>query len=335
MCGRTGLSTFSIMVVLAFLAASYLLPRELKRRGLKPETSDWVILLGVVGAIVGAKIGYIFEVWGKIWVVDQSWTETFTQVFFTWNGMANKLPGRAVGLWDSLFDGGGLVFYGGLILCFILITTYLRRNKLPVWQYADACMPALAIGYGIGRMGCIVSGDGCFGFAAPVNIPLITMVYGPDGVVSSAGVNVWNTPMIEALATWAAFGLFMWKLRYITFRSGMLVAIYLFWNGLVRLLVEFIRLNDAVFALRPGPTIEMNGQTVPLTLEVAARSQLGAAAYFENWYWYGPTQSQLVAIGLMVVAVAWIVIGKLWKLDGPEQPKEVVEEKPKKAKKKK
>lgn len=60
--GLRGISTFSILLMLAFLSASFLLPRELTRRGLRPEIADWTILLGVVGAIVGSKVFYVFEV---------------------------------------------------------------------------------------------------------------------------------------------------------------------------------------------------------------------------------------------------------------------------------
>lgn len=51
-----GPSTFSILMMIGFLTASYLLPKELKRRKLEPEHSDWLLLLGILGTLVGAKI---------------------------------------------------------------------------------------------------------------------------------------------------------------------------------------------------------------------------------------------------------------------------------------
>lgn len=319
--GMTGLSTFSIFLVLAFLTASYLVPRELKRRGLDPEVADWTILLCVIGAIVGAKIGFVFEVWGEIWVVDKGFGETLYNVLFNWNGMADKLgPARAVGLWASLFSRGGLVFYGGFILSFILITTYLRRKKLNVWVYADAFIPSAAIGYAVGRLGCLVSGDGCFGYGASLDIPILTMVYGPNSFQSSAGVNVWNTPIMEAILSTAIFAVMMLWLRYKTFRPGMLTALFLVYNGTARFFVEFLRVNDAVFAVRPPPMIDIGPEKALLTLQNADRAGKGAGYFYENWHWYGFTQGQLTGVVLIAAGLAWILWKKLYKLDGPAQP---------------
>ncbi len=312
---RDAVSTYSIMLMLAFLTASYLIPRELRRRNLLPEISDWIILIGVAGAIIGAKLGFIFEIWHEIWLpnVTESFGEKMNMVFLSWRGMAQKYPGQATGLWESIFSGGGLVFYGGFIFTFTSIYLFLRLKKLDIWRYGDAFMPSLAIGYAIGRLGCLVSGDGCFGFAAGVNIPIITMVYGSGAVMNSAGVNVWNTPVIESIASASLFIFYMVWARHQNFKPGMLVAIFLMFNGLARFLVEFLRLNDAAIPILSPPTIQLlTGETVPLTLASAVEKGVGEAYYFQNWHWYGITQSQNVAILMMILGTAWLLIGKLY-----------------------
>jgi phosphatidylglycerol---prolipoprotein diacylglyceryl transferase len=65
----------------------------------------------------------------------------------------------------SIFSFMGLTFYGGLIVGSITTALYARRNKIPVLDLIDTSAPALMISYGIGRMGCMVSGDGCWGIA--------------------------------------------------------------------------------------------------------------------------------------------------------------------------
>ncbi len=316
----TGISTFSIMLVVAFLIGSWLIPRELVRRGLIPEHADWAILLAVVGAIVGSKVGFVFEVWDQIWFVDKSFGDTLYHVLFKWDGMRFKYPENKniIGMWATLFNGAGLVFYGGFVVSFGSIYIYLRKMNLPVWQYGDAFMPALALGYAIGRLGCLVSGDGCYGHAAGVNIPGLTMVYGPldflvgaDGVrkwntpvQSSLGVNVWNTPVMEAIASTILFVIYMKWARFKGFRPGMLVAIFLMWNGLARFSVEFLRLNDAVIPILQAPEVS-----------VAARYTKNG---LENWHWYGITQSQLVALTIFSAGALWIYLGKLYITDGPK-----------------
>jgi len=57
----------------------------------------------------------------------------------------------------------GLTIYGGLILGAIAIIWYARSKKINVWHLGDAVAPALILAYGIGRLGCQVSGDGDWG----------------------------------------------------------------------------------------------------------------------------------------------------------------------------
>lgn len=303
------ISTFSILLMIAFLTASYLAPRELKRRGLREEAADWSILLAVFGAIVGSKIGFVFEVWSRIWIVDESWSNTLYYILFFKNGMGEKYPGQAMGLWEALFSRGGLVFYGGLALTFLLIYIYLRRSfgKENVWRYGDALMPSLAIGYAIGRLGCMVSGDGCYGYGSSYDIPLLTMVYGPGAAMSSAGVRVWNTPVMEAFLSAGLFAFYMLWARYQPFRPGLQTAIFLCYNGVARFLVEFLRINNAVWAMLPPPVYE--GKPLPHHNFISSNPP---AYYFENWHWYGPTQAQFTALALVALGVAWIVVRKLY-----------------------
>ena len=310
----TGISTFSILLVIAFLTASYLIPRELKRRKLNPEVTDWVILLAVIGTVVGAKIGFVFEVWTDIWIVDESWKDTLYHVLAFRKGMGEKLPGtNAIGLWEALFSGGGLVFYGGFIAGFGAVWTYLKYNKYDIWTYGDAFIPSMAVGYAIGRMGCMVSGDGCFGHAASIDIPILTMIYGPMSVVSTSGVNVWNTPVMEAFISLMLFIWMMKKGRFANYKPGFMIAVFFVVNGISRFLVEFLRLNDALIPILDPPTVEIvAGQTVPLSYESAIQAGAGPAYYFQHWHWYGFTQSQLVGVALVAVGLIWIFSKKLY-----------------------
>jgi len=63
----------------------------------------------------------------------------------------------------TIFSGGGLTFYGGLILATAAIVWYARKHKISVRHLGDAIAPALMIAYAIGRIGCQVSGDGDWG----------------------------------------------------------------------------------------------------------------------------------------------------------------------------
>ncbi len=102
--GWEGLSTFSLLMMLAFLVGSYTLPKELARKKLDPSHSDWLIFLGILGTLIGAKVFFIFEIWDQIFVNVPGYEGRFIYPITHWNGF----PGQP-GLWSSLFSGGGLV----------------------------------------------------------------------------------------------------------------------------------------------------------------------------------------------------------------------------------
>lgn len=63
----------------------------------------------------------------------------------------------------QLFSFSGLTFYGGLIVGSASVIWYARKQKMAILPLIDAGAPAIALSYGVGRMGCHMSGDGCWG----------------------------------------------------------------------------------------------------------------------------------------------------------------------------
>lgn len=63
----------------------------------------------------------------------------------------------------QFFSFMGLTFYGGLITGSLVVIWYIRRYKISIPVFLDVAAPAIIISYGIGRIGCMLSGDGCWG----------------------------------------------------------------------------------------------------------------------------------------------------------------------------
>ena len=120
------INSYGVMIALGFLTVLYGLSRELPRKGLSEELDSAIITSAFVGGFLGAKLYYVIE-------------------FRQW----------------SL--ASGFVFYGGLIggTLAVLITVF--RSNNPVWSVIDTIGPLLILGYGIGRIGCFLAGDGCYG----------------------------------------------------------------------------------------------------------------------------------------------------------------------------
>ncbi len=164
----------------------------------------------------------------------------------------------------QLFSGSGLTIYGGLITCFVVMPFYVRRLGIPAIHVIDAAAPALALGYGTGRLGCHFSGDGDWGidnlFPKPdwFIFPDWAWAYDYPRNVLGRGVPiedcvgffcnrlenpVYPTPIWEAIISAIILGL-LWFLRKKIKIAGMLFFIYLILNGIARFFIEGIRINE-------------------------------------------------------------------------------------------
>jgi phosphatidylglycerol---prolipoprotein diacylglyceryl transferase len=163
-----------------------------------------------------------------------------------------------------LFSTGGFTFYGGLIFGAAGVIWYARRHGIPTLHLIDACAPGLMLAYGVGRIGCQLSGDGDWGlpntaakpdwlsflpdwawsYTYPHNvigegIP----IPGCEGPYCAAlEVPVYPTPLYEAVMGLSLF-LILWGLRKRLTTPGLLFAVYMIVNGLERFFIEKIRVN--------------------------------------------------------------------------------------------
>lgn len=64
---------------------------------------------------------------------------------------------------SSIFSMSGLTFYGGLICAGIALWWYTKKHNINFWHFTDIMGPVMMMAYGIGRIGCQVSGDGDWG----------------------------------------------------------------------------------------------------------------------------------------------------------------------------
>lgn len=237
--------------VVAVLYTGYFYYTKNKKKLAKPITEKVIVhakdhampvlFIAVIAGIIGAKVFHWFENWDE----------------FTSDPLG------------SLVSFSGLTFYGGLIVATASVFYYGEKNKIGWKDMADAAAPSLPLAYGIGRIGCQVSGDGDWGIVnlAPKPgwlsfLPDWVWAYDYPHNVINEGVlipgcvgencyrlaeTVFPTPIYE---TSMAVGIFLilWSIRKRIKISGALFAIYLMFNGIERFLIEKIRVNN-VFEL--------------------------------------------------------------------------------------
>ncbi len=150
-----------------------------------------------------------------------------------------------------IFSRQGLSIYGGLIVGAIGGAVFLRKRGIPLLSMLDAVAPAVALGYGIGRIGCQISGDGDWGKTANMALKpdwLPDWFWAQTYENNIAGVliqspGVYPTPLYEILMATCIF-IFLWSIRKTKYSQGYMFSMYLLLSGFARLLIEKIRINS-------------------------------------------------------------------------------------------
>ena len=167
----------------------------------------------------------------------------------------------------ALLSFSGLTFYGGLICGITAAIWYARSKNIKTILLLDAAAPGIMIAYGIGRLGCQLSGDGDWGIVNTAAKPS-WISFLPDWVwsfkfphnVISDGVPipgcvgrhcmelplpVYPTSLYEAIIAITLF-LVLWAMRKRIKIPGLLFSIYLMMNGMERFFIEKIRINNII-----------------------------------------------------------------------------------------
>jgi len=148
----------------------------------------------------------------------------------------------------------GLTFFGGLIAGGAAVLWYSGKRGVNWKTMLDIGAPGMMLAYGVGRMGCHMSGDGDWGIEnlAPKPdwlswLPDWAWAYKYEGNVHGMILEnpVWPTPLYEVIMALIIFGI-LWSIRK-KFVPGVLFSIYLIFAGIERFLIEKIRVNPDQF----------------------------------------------------------------------------------------
>lgn len=211
---------FGLMAWLAAVAAAVILDRNFHRAGITADAVNMVVV-GVVAGMAGAKLWAVFET--PIEIHEMSWRVLWSSTGFSW--------------------------YGGVLFGIPTAVMLGLRAKIGGLRMLDLAAPSMAIGNAVGRIGCFLAGDGCYGIAIkPVHIFFFT--FRPWGMSFPNGlepvfVPVYPTPLYEMAAGFLIGGWLWWrggKPR----GAGAIAGEYLILAGTARFLVEFIRREPKV-----------------------------------------------------------------------------------------
>lgn len=230
--GPLAIRWYGLMYVLGFVGA-WLLARKRSRQSwsiIKVEQVDDLIFYGMLGVILGGRLGYsIFYGW-EDWLQDPLYVFKITQ--------------------------GGMSFHGGLIGVVMAMWLYARRvlGKRLI-QVTDFIAPVVPVGLGAGRIGNFINGEL---WGKETDLPWAFNING-------AGLH--PSQLYEALLEGLVLFIILW-LFSLRQRPYMAVsAMFLLCYGVMRFCIEFVRVPDIEFGYLAFGWVTM-GQvlTIPMIL---------------------------------------------------------------------
>lgn len=199
--GPLTIYSFGLMLALAVIVCSYFLSRDARAYGIAQDVIYDFVFWVILGGIVGSRIFFIL-----LNISD-----------FISN------PREII-----MISNGGLAWQGGLILGTLTAIVYIKRKGLSLRLMADLAAPYLALGQGIGRVGCFLNGC-CYGKEVPWGI------YFPVHHAHLYPTQIYDTGMLVAI---------FFILKHLQKKSlvrGEIFAGYLILASLERFINEFFR----------------------------------------------------------------------------------------------
>jgi phosphatidylglycerol---prolipoprotein diacylglyceryl transferase len=213
--GKFALPSYGVLVATGMIVGLIVNVNLAKREGLGEDFAWNLGLISIFSGIVGSKILYAF--------VEPGYSLRHPASLLTKDFM------QAGGIW-----------YGGLIAAVTGGLAYVAYKKMPLLDSLDAFVPGIALGHGIGRLGCFAAGC-CYGrethvpWAVTFKNPLANQLVG-----TPLNIALHPTQLYEFTTEVALFFLLLWVWRHKRF-SGQVFGTYAFLYGIARFVLEFYR----------------------------------------------------------------------------------------------
>ena len=214
--GFLHLKTYGACMATGFLLCWHLIERLSGRKDLSN-----LLLSLMVGGVAGSRIAYVIEHW---------------QSEFASN------PAAIIRV-----DQGGLMFYGGFILSFVIFFAWCFVKRESPLKLADLLAAVIPLGHAFGRIGCFFYGC-CYGRDSDcwcaVTFPMGSPSWYEHG---RRMVSVLPTQLFEAAALLALFGALMlaWRGRKTgdgrQRGGGLILGLYLCGYAVIRFGIEILR----------------------------------------------------------------------------------------------
>lgn len=214
--GAFSVRWYSLMIVAAIVAGTYVGMKESRRKGIPDDTVYSLLTWGIIGGIVGARLLHVID------KLD----------FYIQNPLA-----------IFAFQEGGLAILGAIGGAFVVLLVYTRLHRLPFAKLADSVSIGLILGQAVGRIGCMVNGDVV---GTPTDVPWAVAYTHPNSLTPELGVPLHPAAGYELLWDLAVFGV-LWSIRKKPLADGTLFLMYAGLYSLGRFFITFFRVDQIIW----------------------------------------------------------------------------------------
>ena len=239
--GPTNISPHGIGIAVGFLLGAQLMVRRARRFGGPTEADIWnVLFYALIGAIVGARAGYVF---GHISEVTDG-GDDILGIFKIWEG--------------------GISLIGGITGAILFALPYMLRKKMGFWRTMDLAAPGLALGIIVGRLGDLIIGDHlgepttfalgwrCAGSGGtqPIDadVYLQALAEGHPPSLGCYDLVLHQTALYDLFSTILLLGVLLWVGRKAR-PTGLLIVLFTIWYAAMRVVTDFLRVDKRYFGL--------------------------------------------------------------------------------------
>lgn len=241
--GPLAISPHGVGIALGFLVGAQLMVRRARKYGGPDEADIWnALFYGLIGAIVGARVGYVLGHVAQ--VTDHG--HNLLGIFEVWQG--------------------GISLIGGIFGGILAGLPYAHRHRMGFWRTMDLIAPNLAIGIVIGRIGDLIIGDHlgkptslpfgwhCLGTDPGSTTPISAAIYrqalaqGHPPSLGCYNLTLHQTALYDFVSTFFLAALLLWLGRR-PHRPGFMIIVFTIWYSTGRLITDFLRVDRRYFGL--------------------------------------------------------------------------------------